>query len=326
MALPVVCVVNNLDRNDDLDSVDPAIAKMLEGKAKRVSLKEALEIRAGGGDIDGVLTLCHAHVDGDLLDSLGSKVKVVSNYGVGVDHIDLPACTVRSVVVGHTPNVLNEAVADFAFTLLLAAARRIVKADKYARSEEYKAYSNMVLLGKAVHGTTMGIVGMGRIGTGIAQRGIGFGMKILYHNRSRNENAEKTTGAVKVPLDELLEQSDYIVLICPSTPETRHLINSAAFKKMKNTATLVNVARGPVVDTEALTQALKDGEIDSAGLDVFDPEPLPRDHPLNSMENVIMAPHRGSATAETRRAMAEVMMENLLLGLAGKPLIASPSY
>jgi len=320
---PLVLIINDHDRNDDCDSVDPIIRSTLDEHVELVSLSRATEL-APATPVEAVLTLCHAKLDGALLDLLGGAVRVVSNYGVGVDHVDLDACTVRSIVVGHTPGVLTEATADMGWALLMAAARRIPEADKFARGSGYTRYQNMIYLGRAVAGTTIGIIGMGRIGTAVAKRATGFSMKILYHNRSRSEAGERDFGAEFCSLDDLLTRSDYVVLVCPSTPETRHIINAQALKKMKKSAILVNIARGPVVDTDALVAALQTGEIDSAALDVFDPEPLPRSHALLKMSNCIMAPHRGSATIEARAGMAQLCIENLLKGLAGEKLTASP--
>eukprot|EP00040_Diaphanoeca_grandis_P005578 m.33516 g.33516 ORF g.33516 m.33516 type:complete len:327 (-) comp16831_c0_seq1:85-1065(-) len=323
MALPLrsVLVINGPDLDADIASVDPEIQRLLENKANLFSL-EQVRSPDWKGEITGILVLCHAHTDGPLLDSLGGTVQIVSNYGVGTDHVDLDACRERNVKVGNTPGVLTEATADMGWALLMAAARRIPQADTFARGEEFATYKNMALLGRAVHGATIGIIGMGRIGQAVAKRATGFDMTILYHNRSQNKAGEDATGAVRVDLDELLERSDYIVLVCPLTPQTTNMIDAKAFKKMKNTAILINIARGPVINTVDLVDALKSGEIEFAGIDVFDPEPLPRDHPLNSLTNVVLTPHRGSATKEARQGMAELCVQNLLAGLNGEKLPA----
>ncbi|MEK6236597.1 MAG: D-glycerate dehydrogenase, partial [Planctomycetales bacterium] len=220
----------------------------------------------------------------------------------------------------NTPGILNGATADMGFALLLAAARRLVEGDRYARSPEFTVYDPGFMLGSEVHGTTLGIIGLGRIGRQVARRARGFDMRVLYHNRRPRPEAEEELGAEYAALDDLLGQSDYVLLSCPLTPETTGLIDAAALTKMKSSAILINIARGPVVDTTALTEALRDGKIAAAGLDVTDPEPLPRDHPLLHLDNVTVVPHFGSATIQTRRRMAEISVENLLAGLAGKPL------
>jgi glyoxylate reductase len=247
-------------------------------------------------------------------------VKVISNYGVGVDHIDLAAAAARNIPVGNTPGILDGATADMGFALLLSAARKVVEGDRYARSPEFTVYDPGYMLGREVHHATLGIVGLGRIGRQVARRARGFDMTVLYHNRRRQTEHEQALGAHYVSFDELLAQSDYVMLTVPLTPETRGLINAAALSKMKRSAILINIARGPVVNTADLVAALKAGLIAGAALDVTDPEPLPRNHPLLSMANVVIAPHLGSATLETRRKMADMSIENLLAGLHGEPL------
>ncbi len=271
------------------------------------------------GPIKAIYTYGHPPVSGPLLDRF-PDIRVISNFGVGVDHIDLTAATERGIPVGNTPGILDGATADLAFALLLAAGRRVVEGDRYARSPEFTRYDPSLLLGREIHGRTLGILGMGRIGRQVAQRGRGFGMTVLYHNRNRNDEAEIAIGARYTTRDELLANSDYIVLTLPLTPETRGLIGRAELALMKPTATLINVARGAVLDTDALTEALQAKKLHAAAVDVTDPEPLPRDHPLLRLDNVIITPHLGSATEETRRRMAEVSVENLLAGLAGKSL------
>lgn len=307
------------DYSATLDSVDPALAGMLDAaNVERVSYEEAIAAR----DCEAVMTFTHAHVDGALLDALGPQIKVVANYGVGVNHIDLAECKRRGIPVGNTPGVLSDATADCAWSLLLGCARRIPECDAMARSPAYTEYQNMLLLGSDVAGATLGIVGMGRIGSEVARRALGFKMETLYYNRSRQPAAvEAELRASYAPLDELLAKSDYVVLVCPLTAETNGLIDAAALRKMKSTATLINVSRGGVVDQEALLAALEsDDGIRMAGLDVSTPEPLPRDHALLRRSDVVWTPHRGSATAGTRRAMAELAIRNMRLALDGKPL------
>lgn len=296
----------------------PAIEELLRGRV--AWLPWGISDLTRNGPVDGVFTYGHPTVDGELLDQL-TGVRVISNYGVGVDHIRLPDAAARHIPVGNTPGILDGATADMAFTLLLAAARRLVEGDRYARSSEFTRYDPGYMLGREVHGATIGIIGLGRIGQQIAKRARGFDMSILYCNRRRQEELERQLGVHYAPMDDLLSQGDYIVISVPLTVETRGLISTDQFARMKPTATLVNVARGPIVDQDALTKVLQQRRIHAAALDVTDPEPLPRDHPLLKLDNVIIAPHLGSATFQTRQRMAEISVENLLAGLEGRPLL-----
>jgi glyoxylate reductase len=271
------------------------------------------------GRVEAIYTYGHPTVDAALLDRLPA-VRVLSNFGVGVDHIDVAAAAARGIPVGNTPGILDGATADLAFALLLAAGRRLIEGDRHARGPNFLRYDPSYLLGREVHGSTLGVVGLGRIGGQVARRARAFDMTVLYHGRQRRPAAEAALGARYTPLDGLLAASDYVVLTVPLTPQTRHLIGRAELARMRPTATLVNVARGPVVDTDALTEALAARRIYAAALDVTDPEPLPRDHPLLRLDNIIITPHLGSATEQTRRRMAEVSVENLLAGLSGRPL------
>jgi glyoxylate reductase len=270
--------------------------------------------------VAGIYTYGHPRVDGAMLDRL-SGVRIISNYGVGVDHIVLADAAARKIPVGNTPGVLDGATADLAFALLLASARRLVEGDRYARSPAFTVYDPGYMLGREVHGATIGIVGMGRIGRQIAQRARGFDMRVLYHNRHPRTDLDAGLAALYVSLDELLKESDYVVLSVPLSAQTRGLIGKAQFALMKPTATLINVARGPIVETAALTEALIERRILAAALDVTDPEPLPRDHPLLKLDNVTIVPHLGSATVQTRQQMADISIENLLRGLRGEPLL-----
>jgi len=247
-------------------------------------------------------------------------VKVISNYGVGVDHIVLADARARGIPVGNTPGILDGATADMGFALLLASARRLIEGDRYARGPEFTTYDPGYMLGREVHSKTLGIVGLGRIGRQVARRARGFDMNVCYFNRHRRMDVEYEMGVRYVSFDELLAASDFIMLTCPLTDATRGLIGREAFAKMRPGATLVNISRGPVVDTEALTEALQSNRIAGAALDVTDPEPLPREHPLLKQPNLTIAPHLGSATIETRQRMAEMSIENLLAGLRGEPL------
>jgi glyoxylate reductase len=290
---------------------------LLEGRVEILPWQVALE--GSHSPVDGVYTYGHPQVDGSMLDRLPG-VRVVSNYGVGVDHIDLAAAAQRGIPVGNTPGVLDGATADMGFALLLASARRVVEGDRYARGPEFLHYDPGYMLGREVHHSTLGIIGMGRIGRQVARRARGFDMTVLYHNRQRRPEHEAETGARYASFDDLLAQSDYVMLTAPLTPQTTGLIDSRALLKMKRSATLVNISRGPVVDTAALVEALSNGTIAAAALDVTNPEPLPRGHPLLAMSNVIVVPHLGSATVETRRRMAEMSVANLLAGLRGEAL------
>jgi len=298
--------------------LDPVIEELLRGKVELLSW----DLTETGSDepVDGVYTYGHLTLNGEMLDRL-PRVKIISNYGVGVDHINVPDAAERGIPVGNTPNVLNGATADMALALLLAAGRRLAEGDRYARSSQFTTYDPGYMLGREIHSTTMGIIGMGRIGREIAKRGRAFDMTLLYHNRHRDEEGEEMYHARYCSFDEILSESDYLVITVPLNDETRGMIAHDELRKMKNTAILVNIARGPIVDTDALTEALKDRRIYAAGLDVTDPEPLPRDHPLLDLDNVTIAPHLGSATEQTRQSMAEMSVENLLRGLRGEPLL-----
>jgi glyoxylate reductase len=271
--------------------------------------------------VAGLFTYGHPLVDGAMLDRLPG-LKVISNYGVGVDHINLEDATARGIPVGNTPDVLEAATADLGFALLMASARRIVAGDRYAHSAEFLRYDPGYMLGREVHGKTLGIIGMGRIGQQVARRAIGFDMNVLYHNRRRREDVERAfaPSISFAEKDDLLARSDYVMLCVPLTHETRGCIGSSELSRMKPDATLINIARGAVVDTESLTKALAQNRIAAAALDVTEPEPLPRNHALLTMPNVIITPHIGSATVETRRRMAERSVDNLLAGLRGVPL------
>ncbi|HEU5089553.1 MAG TPA: D-glycerate dehydrogenase [Roseiflexaceae bacterium] len=277
------------------------------------------ELSALAGSIDGLFTYGHPRIDGALMDGM-PRLKVISNFGVGVDHIDLEAARQRGIPVGNTPGILDGATADMTFALLLAAARNVVVGDRYARSAAFTHYDPRLLLGHEVHGATLGIVGMGSIGRQVARRARGFDMKVVYHNRRRNPQAEAELGVSYAALPELLKQADFVSLNVPLTAETRALIGHEELALMKPGAILINAARGGVVDHAALLEALQQGRIGGAALDVTEPEPLPRDHPLLALENVIIAPHLGSATFQTRQKMAELSIANLRAGLEGQVL------
>jgi len=270
---------------------------------------------------DGILTLLTDRVDAELLDAAGPQLKVVSNYAVGFDNVDVPECTRRGIPVGNTPGVLTETTADLAWALMMAAARRIVEGADYVRAGRWRTWGPLLLLGPDVHGATLGIVGFGRIGQAVARRASGFGMRIIYHDVARADAAlEDALGATFVPLDELFAESDFVSLHVNLTPETRGLIGRDALARMKPTAIVVNTSRGPVVDSMALHDALRDGVIAAAALDVTDPEPLPADHPLVRLPNCLVVPHIASASRATRGQMARMAAANLLAGLRGERL------
>lgn len=267
--------------------------------------------------VDGILSLLTDRMDAQAMDAAGPQLKVISNYAVGFDNVDLETAKARGIVVTNTPGVLTETTADLTWALLMAAARRIVEGDALTRSGQWKGWDPLQLLGVDVYGKTLGIVGLGRIGMGVARRAAGFKMRVIYTDVKRFPEREAETGATYVTLDELLRESDFISIHAPLMPETRHLIDAEAFKKMKPTAVLVNAARGPIVDEAALVDALREGKIFAAGLDVYEHEPQLTPG-LSDLPNVVLAPHLGSASRETRSRMAELAAKNLVLVLQGK--------
>jgi lactate dehydrogenase-like 2-hydroxyacid dehydrogenase len=268
---------------------------------------------------DGVLTLLTDRVDDEFLDAAGPQLKVVSNYAVGFDNVDVPACTARGIPVGNTPGVLTETTADLAWALLMAAARRLPEGDRYVRAGRWKTWGPMLLLGPDVHGATIGIVGFGRIGQAVARRAKGFGMTILYQDVHRADpSVEEAFGATFHPLEELLPRSDFVTLHVNLTHDTHRLIDAEKLSWMKPSAVLVNTSRGPVVDHPALADALRGGRLFAAALDVTDPEPIPTDDPLLSLDNCLVVPHIASASRATRGKMAEMAAANLLAGVRGE--------
>ena len=271
--------------------------------------------------VDGVLSLLTDRVDDELLDAAGPQLRVVSNFAVGFDNIDVPACTRRGIPVGNTPGVLTETTADFAFALLMAAVRRIPEGHDYVRAGHWKTWGPMLLLGPDVHHATLGIVGFGRIGKEMAKRAHGFDMTVLVHDAYPPSAEEQAAlGVTAVSQDELFARSDMISLHVNLTPDTRHLIDAAALARMKPTAVLVNTSRGPVVDQVALADALRRGVIAAAALDVTDPEPMSPDDPLLALPTCLVVPHIASATHATRGKMAQMAAANLLAGLRGERL------
>ena len=269
---------------------------------------------------DGLVSLLTDRIDAALMDA-GPRLKVVSNYAVGFNNIDVPSATARGIAVGNTPGVLTDATADMAFCLLIAAARRVVEGHQYSQSGQWKTWEPLGHLGQDLAGRTLGVVGMGRIGYALARRcHFGWDMRVLYHDAYRNEKAEKDLDARQVDLDTLLGQADFVSVHTDLNDKTARLFNAERFKKMKPTAVFVNTARGPIVVEKDLIDALKSGTIFSAGLDVTDPEPPDPASELLRLPNLVVAPHIASATVGTRDAMAEICANNLLAGLSGQPL------
>lgn len=279
-------------------------------------------IRKKFKEIDAASTLLTDKISCDILEE-AKNLRIISQYAVGFDNIDVECATRLGIYVTNTPGVLTEAVADFTWALLLAVARRIIEADNFVRWGEWwrkeTGWHPKMMLGIEVHGKTLGIIGFGRIGRAVAKRAKGFDMRILYYDvRRASPELEKEFGAKYVDLDTLLKESDIVSVHTPLTKETYHLINEEKLRKMKRGAILINTARGPVVDTNALIKALEEGWIAGAGLDVFEQEPLPPNHPLTRFKNVVLAPHAASATHETRLKMAELVAENLIAFYEGK--------
>ncbi|MBW2276176.1 MAG: D-glycerate dehydrogenase [Deltaproteobacteria bacterium] len=269
-------------------------------------------------DAAGLLTMLTDPIDEQLIDAAGDGLKVISNYAVGYDNIDVAAATARSIPIGHTPGVLTETTADLAFALLLGAARRIVEGADFARAGKWKTWGPTLLLGRDVHRACLGLIGMGRIGRAVARRARGFEMDVLFHDPGTDET--EIEGARSMSMDELLARSDFVSLHVPLTDRTRGFVDATALAKMKTTAALINTARGQVVDHDALYDALESGQIGYAALDVTDPEPLPKEHRLYGLANCLIIPHLGSASVQTRSKMAAMAAANLLAGLRDERL------
>jgi len=269
--------------------------------------------------VDGLLSLLTDTVDGKLMDAAGLQLKVISNYAVGFDNIDVDAATARKIPVGNTPDVLTDATADFSFALMMNAGRRVLEGDRYVRDGKWKTWSPMLFLGNEMKGSTLGLVGFGRIGKAMARRAMGFDMRVIYYDPNEPKR-DPDVKANPVDFETLLEESDFISLHTPLTPDTHHLIDSESLSRMKPNTVIVNTSRGPVIDMDALYEALRDHKIFAAGLDVTEPEPLPLDHPLLLLDNFIIAPHIASASKSARDKMAWLAAKNLLEGLEGKHL------
>lgn len=279
--------------------------------------REVLLERVQG--MHGLLPLLTDQIDLEVMQAAGKDLKVISNHAVGYDNIDVAAATKLGIPVGNTPGILTDATADFAFSLLLSAARRIPEADHYVRSGKWQTWSPALLLGADLSGATLGIIGFGRIGQAIARRAVGFNLKIIFHDPNRNKPVPGINARPE-GLEQLLKQSDFISIHTPLTAETHHLIDTAAFNKMKPNAILINTARGSVVDPAALYAALKGKRIQAAALDVTEPEPLPMNSPLFELDNLIICPHIASASDHTRARMSIMAAENLIAGLKGERL------
>ncbi|WP_078555253.1 2-hydroxyacid dehydrogenase [Bacillus alkalicellulosilyticus] len=278
-------------------------------------------------DIDGLYCLLTETIDDSLLQK-ATKLKVISNMAVGFNNIDVEAATKRGIAVLNTPGVLTETTADLTFALLMATARRLFEAEFFLRDGNWKTWSPMLLTGQDIHGATIGIVGLGRIGEAVARRAKGFGMKILYHNRSRKPDVERELDVEYVEFDDLLRKSDYVVLLTPYTHETKNLISSRELALMKKTSILINTSRGGIVNEAALYDSLQSGVIWGAGLDVFEEEPVSLDHPLLQLPQVVALPHIGSASIQTRLKMARLATDNLVQLLKGKKpeYIVNPNF
>ena len=276
-------------------------------------------------DVDGVICLITEKMDSEVIDRM-RRSTVIAQVAVGIDNIDVASATRRGIFVTNTPGVLTETTADMGWAILMATARRVVEGDKFTRSGRWKTWELMGFTGQDVHGATLGIIGLGRIGAAIARRARGFAMTILYNNRRPADALGAEVGARYVSLDDLLRQSDFVMVSCALTAETRHLIAERELGLMKPTAVLVNIARGPIVDQRALYRALVDRKIWAAGLDVFEAEPVPMDEPLLKLDNVVVPPHLGSASTATRIKMATMAAENCLAGVSGRvpPNVVNP--
>jgi glyoxylate reductase len=295
--LAEVCEIRMWDKEDE-----PVPRKILEKEIQ---------------DVEGLYCLLTETIDRPLL-NMGSTLKIVSNMAVGYNNIDVAAATEKGIMVTNTPGVLTETTADLTFALLVATSRRLVEASHYLREGKWKTWSPMQLTGQDIYGATLGIFGLGRIGEALAKRAKGFDMKVFYHNRSRKVEVEEVLGIEYVDKEKLLRESDFICVLMPFTPETKNYIGAAELSLMKQSGVLVNTARGGIVDEVALYEALKNGDIWGAGIDVFEEEPVKTNHPLLSLPNVVALPHIGSASVNTRLKMALLAAENLLQGLQGE--------
>ena len=302
--------------------LNPALPMLSKGCIvtvnKKPSAPSRTELLKNAAGKDGILCMLSDRIDVQVMDAAGPNLQIISSYSTGLEHIDVREATSRGIYVTYTADILAEATADLTFALILTCARNVVSGDLYVRKKMWKSgWSPDLMLGYNVHGATLGIIGLGRIGSAVAKRAKGFDMKILYHNRNVNWQLESELGARYVELDELLAQSDFVSIHANLNSGSHHLIDKSKLKLMKKTAFLVNTSRGQVVNEADLAKAVKAGQIAGAALDVFETEPLPRSSPLMKMKNVVLLPHIGSATYQTRSKMAEVAAKNLLDVLAG---------
>jgi glyoxylate reductase len=276
-------------------------------------------------DKDAVLCLLTDKVDAETMD-VAKSVKIFANMAVGFDNIDVEECTKRGVMASNTPGVLTDTTADFAFTLLMAAARRIREGHEFIQAGKWETWGPLLLMGQDIHHATLGLIGLGRIGTEMARRGQGFSMRVIYNDVVRREDLEQELGLEYADFDTVLRESDFVSMHVPYMPATHHLISTEQLAMMKQSAVLINTARGPIVDPQALYTALKSGEIWAAGLDVTDPEPIPMDDPLLTLDNCLIAPHIASASFNTRSDMSELAANNILAALSGErpPTILNP--
>lgn len=266
---------------------------------------------------DALLTMLSDPINKELIAN-SEKLMVIANLAVGYDNIDVTAATEHGIVVCNTPDVLTDTTADLTFALLMATARRIVEAAEFVKEGQWKSWSPLLLAGYDLHHKTIGIVGMGSIGSAVAKRATGFDMNILYHNRSRKPEVEAEVGAKYCTFDELIESADFVVCLTPLTEETKNLFTRDVFKRMKDTAVFINASRGPVINEEDLFEALKAGDIAAAGLDVFEKEPIDKDHPLLQLPNVVALPHIGSSSIDTRLEMMKLCVDNIDAVLSGE--------
>lgn len=282
--------------------------------SRAVSREELLRSVEG---VEGIMSMITEKMDAAVFEAAGPQLRVVANMAVGYDNVDLQAAAKSGIMVTNTPEVLNETTADLTFALLLATARRLVESERYLRDGKWTTWSPMLLTGQDVYKSTLGIIGMGRIGEAVVKRARGFDMRVIYHNRSRRPEAERQYGCTYHSMDEVLSASDFVLVMTPLTKETRGLIGERELSLMKPTAILINTSRGPVIDEQALYQALAKQQIWAAGLDVFAQEPIAPDHPLLTLENVVLLPHIGSASIQTRMKMAHLAADNLIAAVNG---------
>lgn len=288
--------------------------KFIINKGKQLTRDQLLKKVQG---IDGIISTLRNNIDAEVIESAGPDLKVISNYAVGYDNIDVKDATKHEIFVTNTPGVLTETTADHAWALLMSASRRVVEAHNYILDGKWKDWHPLFFAGHDIHGKTLGIIGLGRIGTALARKSLGFNMKLLYYSRTRKPELEDELHIKYRELNDLLEQSDFIMLSVPLTPKTKHLIGKRELGLMKKTAFLINISRGPVIDEKALVLALKHNQIAGAGLDVFKNEPIKPNNPLLRLKNVVLTPHIGSATIDTRITMAKVALENVYHVLKG---------